>query len=345
MAIATEACVKADAAIGHAIGNVVDLSESVIIGANDEKERHNLTGDYVTFSRIVSFCGETRWSWRRDSLHGERDAPGRLGWFDAKSELACSSWTTESVLPTEKSKHSFSRHPGISWDYSDAVSARSSGVRYFETDNRFIWKPGDGQISDCYRRGLLNFGIIKLPLRDVGLPPHSAPLQERGTEIQNRGESYYPSRDGQAPGVPGKSIFLGILVILSGGCLIFVALQFAYKGDQSRKMLATSIIIGIFGAILTIHGLFFVCTGVWFPFSTSLDRRSEDVRVLHVIITKLELGKIKLCKPLYGIQSLEGGSSHDDHYRSFSFDRDAHRVSDGSNWLSPTLSTTWADDA
>jgi hypothetical protein len=67
-----------------------------------------------------------------------------------------------------------------------------------------------------------------------------------------------------------------------------IALQFAYQGDESRKMLATSIAIGIFGAILTIHGLFFVCTGVWFPlFSTPFDSRSENVSVLPIVVAEL----------------------------------------------------------
>src|ERR1700730_11055149 len=35
--------------------------------------------------------------------------------------------------------------------------------------------------------------FINLSLRDISLSSHRAPLQERGTEIQNRSKSYYPS--------------------------------------------------------------------------------------------------------------------------------------------------------
>jgi len=45
--------------------------------------------------------------------------------------------------------------------------------------------------------------------------------------------------------------------------------------------------------------------------SASLNRRSENVCVLQVIITELELGKMKLRKPRYRIQSLESGGRHE----------------------------------
>lgn len=43
--------------------------------------------------------------------------------------------------------------------------------------------------------------------------------------------------------------------------------------------------------------------------SASFYRRSENVRVFPVVIAELELGKIKLCNPLYGVQSIEGGGT------------------------------------
>jgi hypothetical protein len=61
--------------------------------------------------------------------------------------------------------------------------------------------------------------------------------------------------------------FIGILVILIGSWLIWIALQFAYKSDESRKMLAAAIAIWIFGGAVTVHGLFFALTGTWFVYA------------------------------------------------------------------------------
>jgi hypothetical protein len=213
IAVAAEACVKSNAAVAYAIGNMVDSPKNIIIGANDKKERRKSTRDYVISSRIF-FAREGRWSWRRDGGKGERDAPRWLGWFDTKSKFACSSWTPESILSTKKFKHAFRRHPGISWGHRDVISARSSGVRYFATDNRIIGETGDSQISDCYGRGLLNFGVVQSSLHDVQLLARNASIYNYRDNPQ---ECDYKHR--QIVGVP--PFLVGFLALGAGWFLLW----------------------------------------------------------------------------------------------------------------------------
>ena len=158
-------------------------------------------------------------------------------------------------------------------------------------------RSSDGRLN-FNPRPLVSYHHSQLVLHDADLSLHrffravqNAPLQERGSEVQNRRTSYDPSRDSERQGIASKSVSLGVLVILIGWCLVGVVLRFANQRNKSRQVLAAIIAASVMGAIFMVHGLFFACTGDRFPLwpSASADRRFEDVLVLPVVITKLEL--------------------------------------------------------
>ena len=85
---------------------------------------------------------------------------------------------------------------------------------------------------------------------------------------------------------------IGILVIAFGWLLIGLALKSLNKTHAFRGYVAAGL-LGLFGAVLMLHGLFFASTGHWLPFLTSANRSSENIRIEAVVIAELKLSDIQ----------------------------------------------------
>lgn len=145
--------------------------------------------------------------------------------------------------------------------------------------NHFLcWRPAavfdkNGKFPEAARVSKFYFKVLSTDERTLdrseGFPrsfvrtSQSIPLQQRGAKSENADHGNYPSSTAESASIFYKRVIFGTVVILFGSGFIGIALKIANKSDESPKMLSAAIAVGIAGALLEVHGLFFACLGSW----------------------------------------------------------------------------------
>jgi hypothetical protein len=155
---------------------------------------------------------------------------------------------------------------------------------------------------NLYPRPLIDLHYIHLALHNGQLALERAPLINTNAIDEDRKACYYASsKCRQIPiyGVP--PIYFGFIFLFFGAASLCLSLcGFAIKLSQANKsphwILHASILVGAFAVYLISHASNLILIGRYsLPSSPSapLDRRSEDICVLPVVVTELEFCNIE----------------------------------------------------